>query len=60
MLIEMANDLLEFHRMTGYSRIEFLGRNCRTLGGARTSPSGISRFRASLDAEREHCEVLLN
>ena len=46
--------------MTGYSRIEFLGRNCRTLGGARTSPSGISRFRDSLDAEREHCEVLLN
>lgn len=50
----------EFHRMTGYPRTEFLGRNCRTLGGARTSPSGISRFRASLDAEREHCEVLLN
>jgi len=50
----------EFHRMTGYSRQEFLGRNCRLLGGARTSGSGISRFRASLEAEREHCEVLLN
>lgn len=50
----------EFHRMTGYPRTEFLGRNCRTLGGARTSPFGITRFRSSLDAEREHCEVLLN
>lgn len=46
--------------MTGYPRTEFLGRNCRTLGGARTSPLGITRFRSSLDAEREHCEVLLN
>jgi len=50
----------EFHRMTGYPRNEFLGRNCRTLGGPRTSTFGISRFRASLDVEREHCEVLLN
>ena len=46
--------------MTGYSRNEFLGRNCRTLGGHGTSTFGINRFRASLDAEREHCEVLLN
>ena len=46
--------------MTGYSRTEFLGRNCRILGGARTSVFGISRFRESLDVQREHCEVLLN
>lgn len=50
----------EFHTMTGWSRKEFLGRNCRLLGGTRTSAFGIHRFRASLDAEREHCEVLLN
>ena len=50
----------EFHTMTGWSRKEFLGRNCRILGGNNTSPFGIRRFRASLDAEREHCEVLLN
>lgn len=50
----------EFHRLTGYPRTEFLGRNCRILGGARTSPFGIARFRSSLDAERENCEVLLN
>ena len=50
----------EFHSLTGYSRKEFLGHNCRILGGRKTSPFGISRFRASLDAEEEHCEVLLN
>ena len=50
----------EFHTLTGYSRKEFLGRNCRILGGKRTNKFGISRFRASLDAEKEHCEVLLN
>lgn len=50
----------EFHTMTGWSRKEVLGRNCRLLGGNRTSPFAIHRFRASLDAEREHCEILLN
>ena len=49
-----------FEEMTGYSRKEFLGRNCRVLGGPKTSPLGIRRFRASLEAEQEHCEVLLN
>ncbi|KAL9638179.1 MAG: hypothetical protein Q9164_001714 [Protoblastenia rupestris] len=49
-----------FQEMTGYSRKEFLGRNCRVLGGPKTSPLGIRRFRASLEAEQEHCEVLLN
>jgi hypothetical protein len=46
--------------MTGYPRIEVLGRNCRMLGGPNTSSFGINRLRVSLDAEREHCEVLLN
>lgn len=46
--------------MTGYSRSEVLGRNCRMLGGPKTNSLGIGRFRTSLDAEREHCEVLLN
>lgn len=50
----------EFHEMTQYPRSYALGRNCRFLGGPRTDLSGITRFRASLDAEREHCEVLLN
>ena len=46
--------------MTGYPRTEVLGRNCRMLGGPNTSSFGINRLRMSLDAEREHCEVLLN
>ncbi|KAL6718089.1 hypothetical protein ACLMJK_004174 [Lecanora helva] len=50
----------EFHKMTGYPRNEFLGRNCRVLGGPKTNPLGVSRLRASLNLEREHCEVLLN
>ncbi len=50
----------EFHEMTQYPRTYALGRNCRFLGGPKTDALGISRFRASLDAEREHCEVLLN
>ncbi|KAL9099169.1 MAG: hypothetical protein Q9163_005295 [Psora crenata] len=50
----------DFQEMTGYPRKEFIGRNCRLLAGPRTSPLGTRRFRASLEAEREHCEVLLN
>lgn len=50
----------EFHRMTQYPSNKALGRNCRFLGGPRTDPNAISRFKGSLDAEREHCEVLLN
>ena len=46
--------------MTQYPRNEFLGHNCRILGGSRTSAFGIGRFRTSLDLEREHCEILLN
>lgn len=37
-----------------------LGRNCRFLGGPKTAPEAIARFKTSLDAKREHCEVMLN
>ncbi|KAL9127102.1 MAG: hypothetical protein Q9217_003952 [Psora testacea] len=50
----------DFQDITGYTRKEFIGRNCRMLAGPKTSRLGIRRFRASLEAEREHCEVLLN
>ncbi|KAL9597276.1 MAG: hypothetical protein Q9219_005257 [cf. Caloplaca sp. 3 TL-2023] len=50
----------EFHRMTQYPSNQALGRNCRFLGGPKTDPNAIARFKASLDAEREHCEVMLN
>ncbi|KAL8691981.1 MAG: hypothetical protein Q9218_002905 [Villophora microphyllina] len=50
----------EFHRMTQYPNNKTLGRNCRFLGGPRTDPNAISRFKASLKGEREHCETMLN
>ena len=50
----------DFQEMTGYSRKDFIGQNCRALGGPKTSLSGIRRFRASLEAEQDHCEILLN
>ena len=50
----------DFQEMTGYSRKEFLGRNCRILGGPKTSLHGIRRFREAVEAGREHCEVLVN
>ncbi|KAL8997245.1 MAG: hypothetical protein Q9169_003438 [Polycauliona sp. 2 TL-2023] len=40
--------------------ISALGRNCRFLGGPKTDPDAISRFKASLQGEREHCEVMIN
>lgn len=46
--------------MTQYPRSYALGRNCRFLGGLKTDLLGVGRFRDSLNAEREHCEVLLN
>ena len=50
----------DFQVMTGYTRKAFLGHNCRILGGPKTSPRGIRRFREAVEAEREHCEVLVN
>ncbi|KAL8950694.1 MAG: hypothetical protein Q9222_003280 [Ikaeria aurantiellina] len=50
----------EFHRMTQYPSDKALGRNCRFLGGPKTDPGAISRLKSSLEAEREHCEVMLN
>ena len=50
----------DFQRMTGYERKEFIGKNCRILGGPRTSRPGIDRIREALNHEREICEVLVN
>ena len=46
--------------MTGYSRKDFLGHNCRLLGGRDTSVLGIRRLKAAIEAQEEHCETLLN
>ncbi len=50
--ITYANKALE--KMTGYSREEILGRNCRFLQGEETDPQSISKVR---DAIAEHREV---
>lgn len=50
----------EFHRMTQYPSTKALGRNCRFLGGPKTDPNAITRIKASLETEREHCETMLN
>ncbi|KAL8841748.1 MAG: hypothetical protein Q9176_003143 [Flavoplaca citrina] len=55
-----ADNASEFHRMTQYPSNIALGRNCRFLGGPKTDPNAISRFKASLQGEREHCEVMVN
>ncbi|KAL8902311.1 MAG: hypothetical protein Q9192_000047 [Flavoplaca navasiana] len=55
-----ADNVSEFHRMTQYPSNIALGRNCRFLGGPKTDPNAISRFKASLQGEREHCDVMIN
>ncbi len=55
-----ADVAAEFHRMTQYPSNQALGRNCRFLGGPKTDPRAIGRFKSSMEAEREHCEVMLN
>jgi len=49
-----------FTRLTGYSREDCLGRNCRFLQGPGTDAAALDRLRASLAAQRD-CQVeLLN
>ncbi|KAL9057878.1 MAG: hypothetical protein Q9206_002174 [Seirophora lacunosa] len=59
-LIGVADVAAEFHRMTQYPSNRALGRNCRFLGGPKTDPNAIGRLKVSLEAEREHCEAMLN
>ena len=50
--IVFANEA--FIRLTGYSREEVLGHNCRFLQGPATDPAGIARLR---DAIRRRAEI---
>lgn len=50
----------DFQQMTGYSRRDVLGRNCRMLQGTKSPSTEARGFRDSLEKHKEHCEVLLN
>jgi len=50
----------QFFQVTGYSREEVLGKNCRLLQGANTSRHAISEIRDAIREERETTVCLLN
>jgi PAS domain S-box-containing protein len=45
-----------FERLTGYSRVEILGKNCRFLQGEKTDPRTVEKIRQSIDKGVE-CRV---
>ena len=49
-----------FERITGYSRAEVVGRNCRFLQGSETDHDGIQEIRESIHQGRECQAVLRN
>ena len=49
-----------FLRLTGYTRLEVTGRNCRFLQGPGTDLDAVARIRAAVDAEQDVNEELLN
>ncbi|KAF7335403.1 hypothetical protein MVEN_02193000 [Mycena venus] len=49
-----------FVDVTGYSRAEIIGRNCRFLQGPGTSPESVRRIRDGLNSGKGCTELLLN
>ena len=47
-----------FERITGYTSVEVVGRNCRFLQGPGTDPSSLEKLRSAL-RENRACTVLL-
>ena len=56
--IVYVND--SFTRITGYSREEVIGKNCRFLQGSQTSPDAIERIRSTIREGRSCLLELLN
>lgn len=49
-----------FTDMTGYTREESIGRNCRYLQGAATDPAAVEEIRSAIEARRACVVELLN
>ncbi|WP_370875499.1 PAS domain-containing protein [Methylobacterium amylolyticum] len=56
--IVFANDA--FLKLTGYTRLEVTGRNCRFLQGPGTDPAAVDRIRAAIREEADIQIDLLN
>ncbi len=56
--IVFANDA--FLKLTGYTRLDVTGRNCRFLQGPETDPAAIDRLRAAIQQEADIRVDLLN
>ncbi|NRP21641.1 Blue-light-activated histidine kinase [Ensifer adhaerens] len=49
-----------FEKLTGYSSVEVVGRNCRFLQGADTNPGTVARIRSAIDAGSDIAVDILN
>ena len=56
--IVFANDA--FLKLTGYTRDQVLGRNCRFLQGAATDPQAVEQIREAIDGETDIAIDILN
>jgi hypothetical protein len=49
-----------FVHLTGYSRCDIIGQNCRLLQGKDTNRDNVQRLKVSIDNEQGSVELLLN